>query len=157
MRTLLFNSIQYCSSVGRSPQICTAQKKWCQYKFAGIHWPHWVIWIGLVPQLVKRNMVTLIWTYPNISGTFKSYPSHSNKQFFRCNRPSLTKCNVFVHSDNHKCHYRNIACLWLDLCLQIKKLQFKRWFCTVFQESYCYCVTWKTKYFLVQYWFLTML
>ena len=113
--------------------------------------------MGLVPQLVKRNTVTLIWTYPNISGTFKSYPSHSNKQFFRCNWPSLTKCIVFMHSNNHKFHYGNFACLWLDLRLQIKKLRFKRWFCTVFQESTCYCVTWKIKEFFVQNWFLTML
>ena len=101
-------------------------------------------------------MVTLIWTYPNISGTFKSYPSHRNKQFFRFNRPNLTKCNVFMHSNNHKFHNGNFTCLGIDLHLQIKKSRFKRWYCTAFQESTCYCVTWKTKYFFVQKWFLTI-
>ena len=62
-----------------------------------------------------------------------------------------------MHSNNHKFHNRDFACLGLDLRLQIKKLRFKRWFCTVFQESTCYCVTWKIKDFFVQNWFLTML
>ena len=48
--------------VGRSPQICTAHKKWCQNELAGILGPQWVVWTGLVPQLMKQNMATLIWT-----------------------------------------------------------------------------------------------
>ena len=40
-------------------------------------------------------MATLIWTYQSLSGTLQFYPSHTNKQFFRCYRPSLTKSNFF--------------------------------------------------------------
>ena len=68
------------SDMGRSPQICTAHKNWCQNLLAGIHWPQWVIWLVLVPQLMKRNMVTLIWNFPNCYGTFKNILSHCSKQ-----------------------------------------------------------------------------
>ena len=38
----------------------------------------WVVWTGLVPQLMKQNMATLIWTWWSISGTLKFYLSHCN-------------------------------------------------------------------------------
>ena len=106
---------------------------------------------------MKWNMATLIWTCQSLSGTFKFYPSHCNKQFFRCYRPSLTKSNFFVHSTHHKFYYGNFGYLGLDFRLKIRKLWLKRWFCTVCQEYVLLCVTWKTKEVLVQNWLLKML
>ena len=106
---------------------------------------------------MKRNLATLIWTCQNISGTLKFYPSHCNKQFFRCYRPSLTKSNFFVHSTHHKFYYGNFGYLGLDFRLKIRKLWLKRWFCTVCQEYVFLCVTWQTKEVLVQNWLLKML
>ncbi len=37
-------NIFWCT--GRSPQICTAHKKWCQNELAGILGPQWVVWTG---------------------------------------------------------------------------------------------------------------
>ena len=106
---------------------------------------------------MKWNMATLIWTCQSLSGTFKFYPSHCNKQFFRCYRPSLTKSNFFVHSTHHKFYYGNFGYLGLDFRLKIRKLWLKRWFCTVCQEYVFLCVTWQTKEVLVQNWLLKML
>ena len=106
---------------------------------------------------MKWNMATLIWTCRSLSGTFKFYPSHTNKQFFRCYRPSFTKSNFFFHSTHHKFHYGNFGYLGLDFRLKIRKLWLKRWFCTVCQEYVFLCVTWQTKEVLVQNWLLKML
>ena len=106
---------------------------------------------------MKRNMATLIWTCRSLSGTFKFYLSHTNKQFFRCYRPSKTKSNFFVHSTHHKFYYGNFGYLGLDFRLKIRKLWLKRWFCTVCQEYVFLCVTWQTKEVLVQNWLLKML
>ena len=106
---------------------------------------------------MKWNMATLIWTCQSLSGSFKFYPSHCNKQFFRCYRPSLTKSNFFVHSTHHKFYYGNFGYLGLDFRLKIRKLWLKRWFCTVCQEYVFLCVTWQTKEVLVQNWLLKML
>ena len=106
---------------------------------------------------MKRNTATLIWTCQSISGTFKFYLSHCNKQFFRCYRPNLTKCTVFLHSTHHKFHYGNFGYLGFNLRLKIRKLWLKRWFCTVFRESIFLCVTWQTKEGFVQNWLLVTL
>ena len=106
---------------------------------------------------MKWNMATLIWTCQSLSGTFKFFPSHCNKQFFRCYRPSKTKSNFFVHSTHHKFYYGNFGYLGLDFRLKIRKLWLKRWFCTVCQEYVFLCVTWQTKEVLVQNWLLKML
>ena len=46
-----------------SSDLCTAHKSRFQNELAGIHWPRWVLWLVLVPQLMKRNMATLIWNF----------------------------------------------------------------------------------------------
>ena len=106
---------------------------------------------------MKWNMATLIWTCRSLSGTFKFYPSHTNKQFFRYYRPSLTKSNFFFHSTHHKFHYGYFGYLGLNFRLKIRKLWLKRWFCTVCQEYVFLCVTWQTKEVLVQNWLLKMM
>ena len=84
-------------------------------------------------------MVTLIWTYQNFHGTFKCHESHSNKHPFECFRPGMAKYGLCNHFYNHKYHYESIACLGVEIRLQIKKLWCKRCFCTVCQESF-FCV-----------------
>ena len=94
---------------------------------------------------------------PKSFWAFQFFPSHCNKQFFRCYRPSKTKSNFFVHSTHHKFYYGNFDYLGLDFRLKIRKLWLKRWFCTVCQEYVFLCVTWQTKEVLVQNWLLKML
>ena len=65
----------------------------------------------MVSKLISRNPWTTVggmdWfstpidemkhgnSYLDLPKSFKFYPSHTNKQFFRCYRPSLTKSNFF--------------------------------------------------------------
>ena len=105
---------------------------------------------------MKQNMASLIWTYREISGTFKFFPSHTNNQFFRCYRPSFNEFEVFLHSTHPNFNYGNFGYLEISLPLKIRKLQLKKWFCTVFWESVFLCVTWKRKEGLVQNWLLKM-
>ena len=105
---------------------------------------------------MKQNMASLIWTYREISRTFKFFPSHTNNQFFRCYRPSFNEFEVFLHSTHPNFNYGNFAYLEINLPLKIRKLRLKNWFCTVFWESVFLCVTWKRKEGLVQNWLLKM-
>ena len=106
---------------------------------------------------MKPIRVILNQTRPNFYGTSKSYWSHCNKLFSRCYSPSLTKYKLFMHFNIHKSYSETFACLGLEIRLQMKKLQFKRWFYTVFQESHFDSVTWKTFNNIVQNWFLNKL
>ena len=105
---------------------------------------------------MKQNMASLIWTYREISGTFKFFPSHTNNQFFRCYRPSFNEFDVCLHSTHPNFNYGNFAYLEINLPLKIRKLRLKNGFCTVFWESVFLCVTWKRKEGLVQNWLLKM-
>ena len=75
----------------------------------------------------------------------------------RCYSPSLTKYKLFMHFNIHKSYSETFAYLGLEIRLQMKKLQFKKWFYTVFQESRFDSVTWKTFNNIVQNWFLNKL
>ena len=105
---------------------------------------------------MKQNMASLIWTYREISGTFKFFPSHTNNQFFRCYRPSFNEFEFFLLSTHPNFNYGNFGYLEISLPLKIRKLRLKKWFCTVFWESVFLCVTWKRKEGLVQNWLLKM-
>ena len=106
---------------------------------------------------MKRNKVALIWTFPIFYGTFKCHESHTEKHLIEYYKPGMAKYSLCNHFYNHKYHHESIACLGVEIRLQIKKLWCKRCFCTVCQESFFLCVTWKTNVFCVQNWFLTML
>ena len=65
----------------------------------------------------------------------------------------VTEYKLFMHFNIHKSYSETFACLGLEIRLHMKKLQFKRWFYTVFQESQFDSVTWKTFNNIAQNWF----
>ena len=88
---------------------------------------------------MKRNKVALIWTFPIFYGTFKCHESHTEKHLIEYYKPGMAKYSLCNHFYNHKYHHESIACLGVEIRLQIKKLWCKRCFCTVCQESF-FCV-----------------
>ena len=104
-------------------------------------WSFWVIRVGILTQFAKPIKLTLIGTCLIFYGTFKSHESHCNKHIFKCYRRPVTEWSFCMHSYNQIYHYGSIACLGVEILLQIKKLWGKRCFYTVFQECYCYSVT----------------
>ena len=96
---------------------------------------------------MKRNKVALIWTFPIFYGTFKCHESHTEKHLIEYYKPGMAKYSLCNHFYNHKYHHESIACLGVEIRLQIKKLWCKRCFCTVCQESF-FCV-WHEKQMII--------
>ena len=99
---------------------------------AEVHWSFWVIRVGILTQFAKPIKLTLIGTCLIFYGTFKSHESHCNKHIFMCYRRPVTEWSFCMHSYNQIYHYGSIACLGVEIRLQMKKLWGKRCFYTVF-------------------------
>ena len=79
--------------------------------------------VGFGARAVSRKTPTyFICTFPIFYGTFKCHESHTEKHLIEYYKPGMAKHSLCNHFYNHKYHHESIACLGVEIRLQIKKL-----------------------------------